>query len=458
MLVGAIGSGSYQNSNIYRLNQRNEGSSGGFAASIHSVDAPITLHWTNQETGEKALTSVGFPGGGGASVFKSENYSEANPEYRIKYWEDETEASDIMVNPKTVNPMNASYLEMLGFTTYSDIMGYTSDGFGNFISAARGVNGDISYDLSNIMKRMDYKAVVSDFMDAQYNAGNISGYMSLKRLHDYMDDVKQLSDITYVDKVNEKTDEPQFKEVEIDNYKLVPEPGVGKGGLRIFVNGESAGVFSADDLKIRVAEKTGTRVLVSELGGFGGAWYGAIPVDSELEQGLREAIGEDEVPVIALEGYYIGTHAETGIKYFMRNGDEGRGGRTLLCNDVDRARYQALGEEYARRYPDLIGSAEEGMIYADFEIRGMAHRTANGIVMTHPDNISYNDNSDPAKNWSAKIDKKTWDLMLDWLSKNKPDSKEMSSFKYWDKIFGDIGGSYERIWSDDEISQGYLYQ
>ena len=151
MLVGAIGSGSYQNSNIYRLNQRNERSSGSFAASIHNVDAPITLHWTNQETGEKALTSVGFPGGGGASVFKSENYSEANPEYRIKYWEDEMEAGDIIVNPKTVNPMNASYLEMLGFTTYSDIMGYTYDGFGNFISASRGVNGDISYDLSNII-------------------------------------------------------------------------------------------------------------------------------------------------------------------------------------------------------------------------------------------------------------------------------------------------------------------
>ena len=151
-------------------------------------------------------------------------------------------------------------------------------------------------------------------------------------------------------------------------------------------------------------------------------------------------------------------YAETGIRYIMRNGDEGRGGRTLLCDDADRARYQALGEEYARRYPDLIGSAEEGMIYADFEIRGMAHRTANGIVMTHPDNISYNDNSDHTKNWSAKIDKKTWDLLLDWFSKNKPDSKEMSSFKYWDKIFGDIGGSYERIWSDDEILQGYLYQ
>ena len=53
---------------------------------------------------------------------------------------------------------------------------------------------------------MDYKAVVSDFMDAQYNAGNISGYMSLKRLSDYMDGVKQLTDITYADKAENKID------------------------------------------------------------------------------------------------------------------------------------------------------------------------------------------------------------------------------------------------------------
>lgn len=29
----------------------------------------------------------------------------------------------------------------------------------------------------------------------------------------------------------------------------------------------------------------------------------------------------------------------------------------------------------------------------------------------------------------------------------------MSSFSYWDNMFNDIGGNYERIWSDEEMKQ-----
>ncbi len=125
---------------------------------------------------------------------------------------------------------------------------------------------------------------------------------------------------------------------------------------------------------------------------------------------------------------------------------------------MDEARYKALGEEYARRYPNLIDSPEKGLIYADFEIRGMAHRGANGIVMTHPDSISYNDNDDPKKNWAAKIDEKTWNYLLAWFKNHSLDTEAMTEFKYWGEILDDTGGSYERIWSDDEIKQGFLYQ
>ena len=104
-----------------------------------------------------------------------------------------------------------------------------------------------------------------------------------------------------------------FKEHETPNYKFLPEPEIGEGGMRIYKNGQSVAVFSVDDLKIRVDEQTGTRVLICEIGGYGGAWYDAIPVDAELENGLAEAIGVDDIPEVELEGYYIGTHAGTGI-------------------------------------------------------------------------------------------------------------------------------------------------
>lgn len=247
-----------------------------------------------------------------------------------------------------------------------------------------------------------------------------------------------------------------FKEHETPNYKFVPEPDIGSGGMRIYKNGQSVAVFSVDDLKIRVDEQTGTRVLISEMGGYNGNWYDAIPVDAELENGLAEAIGVDDIPEVSLEGYYIGTHSRTGIQYVMRPGDEGRGGKVLLRNAADVARYNALAEEYYTRYPNLIESQEEGRIWASFEILGMAERTASGIVSIHPDNISYSDNLDYKNNWSIMLNDETWELLYEWLEENRNRMEEMNKFSSWRDILDEIGGSYERIWSKEELDQGYL--
>ena len=236
-----------------------------------------------------------------------------------------------------------------------------------------------------------------------------------------------------------------FKEHETPNYKFVPEPEIGSGGMRILKNGQSVAVFSVDDLKIRVDEQTGTRVLISEMGGFGGAWYDAIPVDAELENGLAEAIGVEDIPEVELEGYYIGTHAGTGIQYVMRPGDEGRGGKVLLRNAADVAKYNALAEEYYNRYPNLINSQEEGRIWASFEIVGMAERTETGFVRIGFDNISYNDNFDYKKNWSAKLVGDTWDMLWKWLEENRSRMEKVGEFSTWGNIIDKLGGSYERV-------------
>jgi len=256
-----------------------------------------------------------------------------------------------------------------------------------------------------------------------------------------------------LDKAGSEIKVSNFKEYETPNYKFVPEPEIGEGGVRIYKNGQSVAVFSVDDLKIRVDEQTGTRVLISEIGGYGGAWYDAIPVDAELENGLAEAIGVDDISEVELEGYYIGTHAGTGMQYVMRPGDEGRGGKVLLRNEADEAKYNALAEEYYDRYPDLVTSQELGGIYASFEICGMMERTATGYVRIGFDNISYNDNFDYKKNWSVMLTGDTWELLNEWLKENRESMKEWQDFSSWKEIFDKIGGSYERIWSDEELKQ-----
>ena len=57
----------------------------------------------------------------------------------------------------------------------------------------------------------------------------------------------------------------------------------------------------------------------------------------------------------------------------------------LSCGNTDKNLslihiYEELAEMYFDKYPNLIESREEGFIWADLEIRGMAKRTDQGII------------------------------------------------------------------------------
>ena len=140
------------------------------------VSSNITLNFSGTEESGNALTAVGFP----------DNYNQANPEYRVRYWDKEGNYTDTNVTINSVEPSNASYLEMLAYTTYSDVQGMTSNAYGNFLQAANGVNGDITYDSNSINEKKDYISMVKEFMQLQYDCGNLAGYLSFKEFYDYM--------------------------------------------------------------------------------------------------------------------------------------------------------------------------------------------------------------------------------------------------------------------------------
>ena len=77
-------------------------------------------------------------------------------------------------------------MEMLAYTTYADVQGYTKDGFGHFITAADGVNQDQSYSLGNIDTKQNFKTLVAEMMKLQYDNNNLEGYLSYKQVFDYM--------------------------------------------------------------------------------------------------------------------------------------------------------------------------------------------------------------------------------------------------------------------------------
>ena len=150
----------------------------------------INLKITDEETGSKALASVGFPDGRSVSVFKTEDSSENNPQYMLKSWERNGNELEYTVNPLQVNPEHANYYDMLAYSAYLDVSGQSKNAFGDFLSASRGVNGDITYDAESSFAKKNFKSMINDFMQAQYNNGNYAGYLSVKKLHDLCNIVK----------------------------------------------------------------------------------------------------------------------------------------------------------------------------------------------------------------------------------------------------------------------------
>ena len=246
-----------------------------------------------------------------------------------------------------------------------------------------------------------------------------------------------------------------FKEFETANYKVVPCNDGAYSYFNIYKNGENAGAFFYSDICIKRDSITGTEVLLSEHG-TGAGMYNVIPMDEELKQALKGAMGVDELLTEELSGYSIKTHLGTGIQYVMKNGAEGRGGTPLLCSQRDIEKYNELTQTYMDKYPNLITSQGMAEMYASFEICGCMQRTETGIMKVFCDSISYNDNNDYKKNWAAKFDDATWDLLYEWLEEHQNRVNDFDKFQSWADILDEIGGTCERIWSDEELDQGYL--
>lgn len=243
-----------------------------------------------------------------------------------------------------------------------------------------------------------------------------------------------------------------YSEFESGNYRIVPNNEAGCFNI-YNKDGERLGAFSYSDIKIRQDSITGKQLLISEHGTMS---YDALILDGELKEALQNVMNKESLEVEALQGFTLKTHYDTGIQYLIKNGEEGRGGKILLQNEADRKRYEELAEIYFNKYPNLIESREEGYIWADLEIKGMAKRTDQGIISLNADGMSYSDNENHKNNWNVLFSGSMYEMLYEWFQNNRDGMEEIYKFSAWQKVFDKIGGKYERIWSKEELEQGYL--
>ena len=146
----------------------------------------ITLYSQDISTGKKALSSIGFPNGESISVFEVDDFSKENPIYMVKHWDENGVESEYILDPRKVNPENASYLELAVYTTYLDETGQTEDAFGRFVGAVNGANEESVVDALDMIDKKDFLSMIYGYMQMQYDASNLEGYLSLKSLYDCM--------------------------------------------------------------------------------------------------------------------------------------------------------------------------------------------------------------------------------------------------------------------------------
>ena len=148
----------------------------------NSFSSTINLRINDGDRGDRAITSIGSPDGSTISVFPGDE----SGQYRVKRWDENGVEKEYNVDIEDVDPENASYIEMLTYVAHLDHTGQTDLAFGHFVMAARGVNGDLSYDSDNIDARFDFKKLISEFVQFQYDVGNYSGYLKFKSLYDHI--------------------------------------------------------------------------------------------------------------------------------------------------------------------------------------------------------------------------------------------------------------------------------
>jgi hypothetical protein len=237
-----------------------------------------------------------------------------------------------------------------------------------------------------------------------------------------------------------------------ENYKIVPD-----NEARCFdiynADGEHLGAFSYSDIKIKQDMATGKQFLISEHGTLS---YDALVLDNELKQDLQNVMDKESLETEELQGFTLKTHSGTGIQYLVKDGEEGRGGKVLLQSEADQKKYEELAETYLNKYPKLITDKTAAYIWADLEIKGLAQRTEQGIISMGWNGMSYDDNNDYKNNWSVLFSGNTYQEIYEWFQNNKDNMEEAYKFSTWQEVLDNIGENYERIWSKEELEQGYL--
>lgn len=250
-------------------------------------------------------------------------------------------------------------------------------------------------------------------------------YVAAERKSDYL--CENYSDL-FLNAANKSSYTGSIKTVETERYKIVERES---GVVRIYdkeQNNEAIDLKLNKD-RVQVDKETGTKFIIND---YGAGFFIMMAVDDELEAGLKEALGVDELDEKELTGFTVHTDQKSGIKYVTANGYESRGGYLVLDNEA-KQKLDSMAKEFLEQYPNLAKTYNEAWFYATFEVRGLLKRTPNGISMISPNSISFM-NKDGENRWVNIFNPANWKQVKEEFDSGRNAGK-MERWNFWKEFF-----------------------
>lgn len=151
---------------------------------MQKPDNSITLHWFDTKEGDKAAGCVGMPDGSSVTVYQPPGFDINNPVYKVKYWDTAGNVTERMVDISKVDPNNCDYIDMYTYSVYLNNSGKSDSAMQDFMMAGAGRGEGGCYTYEDLLEKRNWMTVFKDWMQMQYEAGNIAGYHQYRRFYD----------------------------------------------------------------------------------------------------------------------------------------------------------------------------------------------------------------------------------------------------------------------------------
>ncbi len=145
----------------------------------------VTLHGADEGTGDITVSAwADVVSGSSVSVYKTQDFNQENPVYKVKIWDKSGNVTERMVDASKIDPKNCDTAQMYVYASHLKESGKGSfeDTVLKTVIAKAVKNAEQrSYGSWNFSEKTDWVKIVNDIMQSEYRYGDLKSYMEWKQ-------------------------------------------------------------------------------------------------------------------------------------------------------------------------------------------------------------------------------------------------------------------------------------